>query len=160
MDGINGLLIIASAFSVFCQYIDNNHRSEISTAKEKAKKIDLDGAALHSLKKEVDDFIATDCLRMKGHVMSLFTLLIAIIISITLFNISSALDWLSYSTMSTIDSSVTGVFGIVLTWMSVSIAKKYIAMQNEKKDVARKCDDYSKQVNHIEYIINYEATTE
>lgn len=159
MDGINGLLIIASAFSVFCQYIDNNHRAEIKEAKEKARALDLSSQVLTGLREEVDDFLAKDCLRVRSHIFALFGFLLAIIITTTYFNFHMVYSPLTAATERVVNHCITGLFGFFLAVISVTICARYIGMQAEKKTVDLDSKRYVKETTHLQYVIEYTKKT-
>lgn len=104
MEGFTSLLIIASAFSVFGQYLDNNHFNEIERIKDEVRNRSLPKNHTDGLKEKWDNLASHKCLRARPIVFSLFGFLVFMLAGILLRGILKALaidtksyDWLAWS---------------------------------------------------------------
>lgn len=137
MESLNSLLIIASAFSVFGQYIDNNHRSEIEAEKNKIDGWDL-SESLHNngfavVKEKIDDFKAKECLRATTYVKSLFVYLATIVATIAGYHASQVIFVLSESQKNEATNIVTTFFGVVLFFIAWGMGHRLKGMLDEKR---------------------------
>lgn len=136
MDSINSLLIIASAFSVFGQYLDNSHNHEIDKLKKELSGLDLSDAnhddGLSMIKLRWDDFMNKDCLRAKPFVAVLFVYLIAIVFCVTLTNGLCFFVEFSGSQMRSMDRFITMLFGGVLLVISLLMTFRLMAMMKQR----------------------------
>ena len=159
MEGINGLLIVASALSVFCQYIDANHRTEMLAHKKDASDIDTSdetgNPGLASVKESIDDFVAKDCLRMKDFVLYLFSFLILIVLAITSHNTANLFGLLDKAELQAAGIVFISFSGVLLLTLSLFIIVRFKAMQTEKNNgitnINRLKQDYELVKKSIEY---------
>lgn len=137
MESLNSLLIIASAFSVFGQYIDTNHRNEYKTVKAKLFDLelhDLDhNKGMADVKKRIDTFDAKDCLRAILYTRFLFAYLIAIVITIGTYHYKQLVHGNFTSTEAVLYNHViTLSFSTALGIISILLAWRLYSMNNEK----------------------------
>ena len=139
MENLNSLLIIASAFSVFGQYIDNNHRSEYQAVKENLANLDLSDAdhndGMRDVKEQIDDFLAKNCLRATRYIVGLFMYLVSIAFAVGLYHGIQA-QWGEFdkATASSITHTVMFIFSATLIIISFSLTKRLKAMYEEKNE--------------------------
>lgn len=152
MDSLNSLLIIASAFSVFGQYIDTNHRNDIQAIKEKLYQLDLSDADHNSgmadVKTQWDDFMNSDCLRARSYVLSLFLYLILTVLFISVASGLSALG--IWGITNNNKSWLILLFGVVLLIISVLMVWRLLEMGKEReraKENARNIHDLHRAVH-------------
>lgn len=136
MDSINSLLIIASAFSVFGQYLDNSHNHEIEKLRSTLSGIDLSDAdhdlGLAKVREKWDDFMIGECLRAKPFVIALFFYLLSVVLFIAVVNSLSSYYHYNVSKIRHIDHFMTAVFGSVLLIVSSAMTRRLISMMREK----------------------------
>lgn len=137
MESLNSLLIIASAFSVFGQYIDNNHRSEYQSVIDNLAGIKLADAdhndGMRDVKERIDDFLAKDCLRATRFIIGLFVYLasVALVVGIYYF---VQFKWGVFVEphLTEIHNGVMSFFSIVLLLISSLMTWRLKAMYSEK----------------------------
>jgi len=93
MEGFTSLLIIASAFSVFGQYLDNIHQKEIEHIKNKAEQIDIADHWAEQVRKNRDDLISKPCKRAKRYVFALFVFLLVMLAIVAWNSVAKLTGW-------------------------------------------------------------------
>lgn len=133
MDGLNSLLIVASALSVFCQYIDTNHKSDIQTIKSNISKLDFSEAdknhGMAEVKKSWDDILNSRVSRANNYVVALFFYLASIVSFISIHNFQIAIE---YIVIPSSPHYVVSIFGLILLFLFICIAMRIKGMWAEQ----------------------------
>ncbi len=168
MESLNSLLIIASAFSVFGQYIDNNHRSEYQAVKDKLFNLelyDLDhNEGMGDVKKRIDHFDAKNCLRAIRYIQVLFLYLISIVATIGLYHyVQYAKGDFTDAEAALYNYVITFSFSSTLFLISILLAWRLFSMNKEKNKaidaVKQIIDTYDAVVLTVNSIKAYKTPT-
>lgn len=140
MEYINSLLIIASAFSVFGQYIDNTHRLEIQTIKNKLRVLDFKLAdsnpSMAQVKEDWDNALACTCLGAKNFVKALFIYLVLIVLTVGVFSFIKACFEVDAATLTVANQWVIVMLSLVLLWVSISLGIRLRMMTIQKNNLS------------------------
>ena len=126
-------MIVASALSVFCQYIDTNHKNDIQIIKNDILKMDLCDAdknpGIAEVKKSWDDILNKACLRANSYVVALFVYLASIVL---FMSVQSFLVAITYTIPPLILHSIIGSFGIGLLLLFIRVGGRIKGMWAEQ----------------------------
>jgi len=147
MEYLNGMLIIASAFSVFGQYIDTGHRHEIQCLKDSLEKLDFDDPdgddGLNECKVEWDRLRIIEPLRTQFLIGVLAAYLVSLVIYFTAYHLGILFFSWPVEKSAYINNLATASAGVILVLISISMFVRVYKMASQKKKFKDKCKSLS-----------------
>ena len=161
MEGLNSLLIVASAFSVFCQFIDTNHKNDVQAIKDSLAKLNLTedkkNTGIAQVKESWDNVVNHNCLRAKNYVIALFLYLSAIVLLISAqnFYLATASSEEAKAILS-ISHYIVSFLGGFLLVLFILAAIRVAKMWNEQIYLENKAKETQKIYKAVRASINSE----